>query len=81
MKISARFLCRAVVGEARDGEYQLPEGTDVAGFMAIAAEENGTFVKDYMGFTIFVCNGAPATGKTVLKDGDELKVLMRVYGG
>ena len=81
MKINARFLCRTVVGQARDGEYEIPEGSDVETFMAIAAKENGTFVKDYMGFAIFVCNGAPATGGTVLNEGDELKVLMRVYGG
>ena len=81
MKINAKFLCREVVGQARNGEYEIPDGADIAEFMRIAAEENGTFVKNYPDFAIYVVNNAPAVPETVLHEGDRLMALMRIYGG
>ena len=46
-----------------------------------AAEENKSFVNDYMNNVLFILNGKLAEAGTVLKDADQLKVAGIVYGG
>lgn len=81
MTVNIRFLCSEIVGGARKGTYELAEPADVASLMEHAAAENGTFIDHYQDYVIYLVNGAPATAKTVLKDGDQLTVLRKVFGG
>lgn len=81
MKITARFVCREVVGGARPGEYVLPEGSTAAAFLDAAAAENGTFIDGYAAHVVFLVNGRAAAGGTVLRDGDSVMVLRRAHGG
>ncbi len=81
INVNARFQCREVVGDARNGEYLLPDRCTVREFMEHAAEENGTFVDNYMDFVLFIVSGKIANADTVLEDSDSIKVLGMVYGG
>ncbi|MBR6259597.1 MAG: MoaD/ThiS family protein [Oscillospiraceae bacterium] len=81
MKINVHFYCSRIVGKAREGEYEVPEGADIAAVMQAAADENGTFIEDYMKYLTFVRNSKAAPADTVLSDGDRLTVLMQAYGG
>ncbi len=81
MKVSVRFVCREIVGDARRGAYSLPEGSSAAQMMESAAAENGTFVENYPEHVIYLVNGKPATPQTVLCDGDSVLVLRKAHGG
>ena len=79
--VNVRFLCREAVGNARNGEYLLPDPCTVREFMERAEAENKTFVKDYMEHVLFMVNGKRAEAETALKNGDQIMVLSVVYGG
>ena len=81
MKINVRFVCAEIVGNARQGEYEVPEGAAVGQFMALAAAENGTFVENYLDHVIYLIGHKPARVESVLKEGDSLMVLRMVHGG
>lgn len=81
ISVDVRFLCREVVGSARNGEYLLPEGSTLEDLMNFAAEENKSFVNDYMNNVLFILNGKLAEADKVLKDADQVKVAGIVYGG
>ena len=81
MTVNMRFVCREVVGDARPGPYPLGEGETVAQLMASAASENGTFIENYGKHVIYLVNGRPAAEHTVLREGDQVIVLRKVYGG
>ena len=81
MTVNVRFVCREIVGPARPGAYALAEGATVAQLMASAAAENGTFIENGMEHVIYLVNGRPAAQGTVLREGDQVIVLRKVYGG
>lgn len=81
ISVQARFLSKDVTGNARNGEYLVPDPCTVGEFMNIAAAENGSFVENYMDFVLFMVNGRSADADTVLHDSDQIKVLAFVYGG
>ncbi len=81
MKVSVRFICSEIVGNARNGEYELPERGTVSDLMKIAEEQNKTFLPDYAQHVIFMVNSKRALPETVLSENDSVTVLRLVYGG
>ena len=81
MTVTLRFISREITGEARNGAYTLPAGSDIAALMAQAAQENGGFIANYMDFLIFLVNQRPAVPQTVLAEGDQVTALRRALGG
>lgn len=81
ISVKVRFSCPEVTGDARNGEYRLPDNCTVKEFMDLAAKENGSFAEGYMEFVLFVVNGKTAQPDTVLHDSDMVRVLGMVYGG
>ena len=81
INVKARFSCPEATGDARNGEYRLPDNCTVKEFMELAAAENGTFAENYMEFVLFVVNGKTAQPDTVLNDSDTIRILGMVYGG
>ena len=69
-----------MVGEKPSGDYELPEGSSIADALE-RLNAQGTFVKDYLNFMIFMVNSKPAQSDRVLRDGDTLMVLRRMIGG
>lgn len=80
MKVTIKFICREMVGDKPGGDYELPEGCSIAEALERLNTE-GTFVKDYLNFMIFMVNSKPAQSDRVLCDGDTLMVLRRIIGG
>lgn len=81
MKVSVRFICSEIVGNARNGEYELKEPATVGDLMKVAEEQNKTFRPDYEQHVIFMVNSRSATPQTVLAENDHVTVLRLVYGG
>lgn len=79
--VNVRFLCREVVGDARNGEYIVPDQCTLGELLDIAAKENGTFVQDYANNVLYILNGKLAEAKAVLKSSDQVKVAGIIYGG
>lgn len=80
MKVNIKFICREMVGEKPSGDYELPEGSSIADALE-RLNAQGTFVKDYLNFMIFMVNSKPAQSDRVLQDGDTLMVLRKIIGG
>lgn len=80
MTVKVRFICRELVGDIANGEYEIPEESTVGEAMEIF-RPMGKFVENYPNFMLFMVNGKAATLQTELKDGDNLMVLRRIIGG
>lgn len=81
ISVNVRFFCTEITGNARNGEYVLPDHSTIGELMSRAEKENGTFAENYMADVLFIVNGKLANADTVLKDADQLKVMGFVYGG
>lgn len=82
MKVEIKFSVRDLVGDMRDGFYELPAGLTVDGLMDVAQKEVGkTLSEDIKKSFVFLINSRPATCETVLNDGDKVRVLYKILGG
>ncbi len=79
MKVSFRFLCKEIVGNVQNGEYELPEGCTVSEAFEII--NDGSFVDDYLRFMLIMKNSRASKPDDVLTDGDTVMVLRKVHGG
>ena len=60
----------------------MPEGTDAAGLLALARQACGLPGDEGLaGQLLFLRNQRPATGDTVLEEGDTVLFLRKIYGG
>ena len=82
MQVTAKFMCPEVVGPVKGGAYEVPEGTDAAGLLALARQACGLPVDEGLaGQLLFLRNQRPATGDTVLEEVDTVLFLRKIYGG
>jgi molybdopterin converting factor small subunit len=82
MKVEVKFSVRDLVGNMRDGAYDIPEGTTVADLIEISRKEVGKVLsEDVKKSFIFLVSSKPAAWETVLKDGDKVRVLYKILGG
>jgi sulfur carrier protein ThiS len=82
MKAEIKFSVRDLVGNMRDGAYELPEGTTVDGLIEAARLEVGKVLDENVKKSfIFLVNSKPADWGTVLRDGDKVRVLYKILGG
>ena len=82
MTVTVKFSVRDLVGNMRDGDYVLPEGTTVDGLIEASRKEVGmTLGENIKKSFIFLVSGKPADWETVLKDGDKVRVLYKILGG
>lgn len=82
MKVEVKFSVRDLVGDMRDGAYDVPEGTTVEGLIEASQQEVGKALsEDVKKSFIFLVSSKSATWETVLKDGDKVRVLYKILGG
>lgn len=82
MKAEIKFSVRDLVGNMRDGFYELPEGITVADLIEVSSAEAGKVLsKEVKESFVFLVNSRPAQWETVLKDGDKVRVLYKILGG
>ncbi len=82
MKTEIKFSVRELIGEMRDGAYELPEGTSVSDLIEASQKEVGKILsEDVKKSFIFLVNSRPASWETVLGDGDKVRVLYKILGG
>lgn len=82
MKAEIKFYCGDIMNSMRQGEYELAEESTVALFMDKAQQEaDKKLTESEKNMLSFLVNGKPAKWETVLSDGDELKVLFKIFGG
>lgn len=82
MKVEANFYCPDIIGELRSGDYELPEGADIAALFHTAQTEAGvSYEEDIKNFLNLMVNYKKADWDTVLHDRDVLRVLFKIYGG
>jgi sulfur carrier protein ThiS len=82
MKIEFKLNCKDLTGDLREGSYELAEGITVDGALAAAFAEVGRpLTENVYKSLVFMVNGRSASGKTVLNEGDTLRVLFRILGG
>ena len=82
MNIDLKFICRDLVGDLRDGMYEVPDVSTVKDLIDSSCREVGRelsdSVKDHL---IFLVNSKPAKWETALNDGDKVRVLYKIVGG
>jgi molybdopterin converting factor small subunit len=82
MKAEIKFSVRDLVGDMRDGFYEVAEGATVTALMDAAQKEAGrTLSEEVKKSFVFLVNSKPAQWETVLKDGDKVRVLYKILGG
>jgi sulfur carrier protein ThiS len=82
MTVTIKYSVRDLVGDMRDGAYEIPEETTVEALISVSEKEAGkTLSDDVKQSFIFLVNSKPASWETVLKDGDKLRVLYKILGG
>lgn len=82
MRVEVKYSVRDLVGNMRDGAYELQEGTTVDGLIEASRIEAGMVLDENVKKSfIFLVSGKPATWETVLKDGDKVRVLYKILGG
>ncbi len=82
MTVEIKYSVRDLVGDMRDGKYELAEGTTVSGLLAASEKEVGISLDENVKKSfIFLVNSKPATWDSVLNDGDKIRVLYKILGG
>jgi molybdopterin converting factor small subunit len=82
MNVTIKYSVRDLVGDMRDGAYELPEGTDIDGLILSSQKEVGKVLSEEVKNSfVFLVNSRPAQWDTVLKDGDKVRVLYKILGG
>ncbi len=82
MKVEIKFSVRDLVGDMRNGAFEVPEGATVESLMDAAQEEVGrTLEESVKNHFVFLVNSRPATWETVLQEGDFVRVLYKILGG
>ena len=82
MTVTIKFSVRELVGDMRDGAYDVPEGTTISGLLGIAQKEAGMVLNEEVKNSfVFLVGSIPAQWETVLNDGDKVRVLYKILGG
>ncbi len=82
MKVEIKFSVRDLVGDMRNGTYEVPEGATVEALLKAAQEEVGmTLAEGITNCFVFLVNNRPASWETVLQEGDFVRVLYKILGG
>ena len=82
MKVEIKFSVRDLVGDMRNGAYELPDGATVELLMDESQKEVGMTLEDGVkNHFVFLVNSRPAAWETVLKEGDFVRVLYKILGG
>lgn len=82
MKVEIKFSVRDLVGDMRDGYYEVPEGASVETLMEEAQKESGRELgPGVINSFVFLVNSRPASWETILQDGDQVRVLYKILGG
>lgn len=82
MTIEIKFSVRDLIGDMRNGLYDMPDGSTVEGVMDVAQKEVGkTLSAEIKKSFVFLVNSRPASWETVLQDGDKVRVLYKILGG
>lgn len=82
MTVTIKYSVRDLVGDMRDGAYEMPEGVTIDNLITASEMEVGKILsEDVRKSFIFLVNSKPATWETVLHDGDMVRVLYKILGG
>ncbi|NLO96825.1 MAG: MoaD/ThiS family protein [Peptococcaceae bacterium] len=82
MKIKVSFVCQEVVGNMKDGIYEVPEGSTISDLFAVCEKENNIFINDeYRKWLLFLADGKPVKWDTVLHNVDTVHVIRAAVGG
>ncbi len=79
MKVSFRFMCKEIVGDAENKAYDVPDGCTIE--KALEVINDGSFVDNYLNFMLIMKNSKAAKATDELVDGDNVMVLRKVHGG
>lgn len=82
MKAEIKFSVRDLVGDMRDGLYEIPDGSTVNGLLEAAQKEAGRTLSEEVKMSfVFLVNSRPAQWETIVNDGDKVRVLYKILGG
>lgn len=82
MTVEIKYSVRDLVGDMRDGLYDINDGTTVSELIDVSQKEVGKVLDNNVRSSfVFLINGKPAAWETILKEGDKLRVLYKILGG
>jgi molybdopterin converting factor small subunit len=82
MEVFVKYSVREMVGDLRDGFYQLPEGSVISDLIEASSREADIMLNEETKRSIiFLVNNRPAFWDTALKQGDSIRVLYKIIGG
>lgn len=81
MTVSVRFICRENTGNARSGNYELPQGSSICDLLTAALGGPEQDHTDVINDLVFLVNNKMKDPETVLCDGDSILILSKVVGG
>jgi sulfur carrier protein ThiS len=82
LKVEVIFICHEIVGELRNGIYEVPVGTDILELLKISSAEcNVQILEDAEDKLLFLVNGKSVQPDAKLSAGDKVYVLRQIFGG
>ena len=82
MQVEIKYVCSVILGPLRSGPYEIPEGSKISDLLKTGlAKHPGRSYEDVKDMLIFLRNGKPALPDTALNEGDNVHMLLKVFGG
>ena len=82
VKIQVYFVCQEVVGDMKDGIYEVAEGSTIRDLFSVCEKENNIFIKDeYRQWLVFLADGKQAQWDTVLHKVNTVHIIRAAVGG
>lgn len=82
MNIETKFLCPEIVGEMKNGLYEVPEGATVRDLFKECESRNNINVNtEYYKWLQFLADGKPASWDTALDGVKTVHILRIALGG
>ncbi len=82
MKAEVKFSVRDLVGDMRDGIYEIPDGSTVNALLEAAQNEVSKALSEEVKQSfVFLVNSRPAQWETIMHEGDKVRVLYKILGG
>jgi hypothetical protein len=82
MRIEAKFTAKDIVGDLREGMYEMPDGTTAGDALLQFYREAGREMNPELpNQIVFLVNYRRVQPESVLQDGDRLRILYKILGG
>ena len=82
MKITVKSACPEILGDLKNGAYELEENSTVRELLLLCEKECGLEVnEDHLRYMIVLVNGKQCAWESIIEDGSNVSFLRGAMGG